>query len=154
MGICSLKPKENNQSPETDHKTKYNHSADPLGLFISSHPSASFHLSSDHSLTGALLILLHSPHFHFQTKMNSSNFPSLGLNFNSFPSPNSLTYKPGHFPHSGFKSTESPWFIFLPVIYIKILSINRGMNKEAVVHIYNGISSVFKKKEIMPFPAT
>jgi len=39
-------------------------------------------------------------------------------------------------------------------MYIKILSINRGMNKEGVVHIYSGISSVFKKNEIMPFPAT
>ena len=34
------------------------------------------------------------------------------------------------------------------------MSINRGMDKEDVVHIYNGILSAIKKKEIMPFAAT
>ena len=36
-------------------------------------------------------IALSVPHFYLPTKMNSSNFPSVGFNFNSFPSPNSLT---------------------------------------------------------------
>ena len=31
------------------------------------------------------------------------------------------------------------------------MSINRGMNKEDVVHIYNGILLSHKKNEIMPF---
>ena len=33
------------------------------------------------------------------------------------------------------------------------MSIDKGMDKENVVHIYNGISAV-KKNEIMPFAAT
>ena len=33
------------------------------------------------------------------------------------------------------------------------MSINRGMNKEDVIHIYNGIL-LSNKKEIMPFAAT
>ena len=33
------------------------------------------------------------------------------------------------------------------------MSINRGMDKEDVVHIYNGILAI-KKNEIMPFAAT
>ena len=33
------------------------------------------------------------------------------------------------------------------------MSINRGMDKEDVVHIYNGIL-VIKKNEIMPFAVT
>ena len=34
------------------------------------------------------------------------------------------------------------------------MSINRGMDKEDVVHIYNGILLSHKKNEIMPFAAT
>ena len=34
------------------------------------------------------------------------------------------------------------------------MSINRAMDKEDVVHIYNGILLSHKKKEIMPFAAT
>ena len=34
------------------------------------------------------------------------------------------------------------------------MSINRGMDKEDVVHMYNGIRLSHKKKEIMPFAAT
>ena len=34
------------------------------------------------------------------------------------------------------------------------MSINRGMDKEGVVHIYNGILLSHKKNEIMPFAAT
>ena len=34
------------------------------------------------------------------------------------------------------------------------MSINRGLDKEDVVHIYNGISLSHKKNEIMPFSAT
>ena len=34
------------------------------------------------------------------------------------------------------------------------MSIDRGMDKEEVVHIYNGILLTHKKKEIMPFAAT
>ena len=34
------------------------------------------------------------------------------------------------------------------------MSINRGMDIEDVVHIYNGIILSHKKKEIMPFVAT
>ena len=34
------------------------------------------------------------------------------------------------------------------------MSINRGMDKEDVVHIYNGILLSLKKNEIMPFAAT
>ena len=34
------------------------------------------------------------------------------------------------------------------------MSINRGMDKEDVVHIYNGILLSHKKDKIMPFPAT
>ena len=33
------------------------------------------------------------------------------------------------------------------------MSINRGMDKEDVVHIYNGILAI-RKNEIMPFVAT
>jgi len=32
--------------------------------------------------------------------------------------------------------------------------INRGMDKESMVHIRNGISAIKKKKKIMPFAAT
>ena len=34
------------------------------------------------------------------------------------------------------------------------MSINRGMDKEDVVHIYNGILLSHEKDEIMPFAAT
>ena len=34
------------------------------------------------------------------------------------------------------------------------MSIDRGIDKEDVVHIYNGILFSHKKKEIMPFAAT
>ena len=34
------------------------------------------------------------------------------------------------------------------------MSINRGMDEENVVHIYNGILLSHKKKEIMPLAAT
>ena len=34
------------------------------------------------------------------------------------------------------------------------MSINRGMDKEDVVHIYNGILLSHKNNEIMPFSAT
>ena len=34
------------------------------------------------------------------------------------------------------------------------MSINRGMDKEDVVHIYNGILLSHKKVEIIPFSAT
>ena len=34
------------------------------------------------------------------------------------------------------------------------MSINRGMDKEDVVHIFNGILFSHKKNEIMPFAAT
>ena len=34
------------------------------------------------------------------------------------------------------------------------MSINRGRDKEDVVHIYNGILLSHKKNEIMPFAAT
>ena len=34
------------------------------------------------------------------------------------------------------------------------MSINRGMDKEDVVHIYNEISLSHKKNELMPFAAT
>ena len=34
------------------------------------------------------------------------------------------------------------------------MSIDRGMDKEDVVHIYNEYYSVIKKKEMMPFSAT
>ena len=34
------------------------------------------------------------------------------------------------------------------------MSINRGMDKEDVVHIYNGILLSHKKEKIMPFAAT
>ena len=34
------------------------------------------------------------------------------------------------------------------------MSIDRGMDKEGVVHIYNGILLSHKKNEIMPFAAT
>ena len=34
------------------------------------------------------------------------------------------------------------------------MSIDRGMDKEAVVHIYNGILRSHKKNEVMPFIAT
>ena len=34
------------------------------------------------------------------------------------------------------------------------MSINRGMDKEDVVHIYNGILLSHKKNEIMPFATT
>ena len=34
------------------------------------------------------------------------------------------------------------------------MSINRGTDKEDVVHIYNGILLSHKKNEIMPFVAT
>ena len=34
------------------------------------------------------------------------------------------------------------------------MSINRGMDEEDVVHVYNGILLSLKKKERMPFAAT
>ena len=34
------------------------------------------------------------------------------------------------------------------------MSINRGMDKEDVVHVYNGILLGHKKEKIMPFAAT
>ena len=34
------------------------------------------------------------------------------------------------------------------------MAINRGMDEEDVVHIYNGILLSHKKNEIMPFAAT
>ena len=34
------------------------------------------------------------------------------------------------------------------------MSVNRGINKEEVVHIYNGILLSHKKNKIMPFAAT
>ena len=34
------------------------------------------------------------------------------------------------------------------------MSIDRGMDKEAVVYLYNGISSAIKKNEIVPLAAT
>ena len=34
------------------------------------------------------------------------------------------------------------------------MSINRGMNKEDVVHIHNGVLAIKKKNKIMPFAAT
>ena len=34
------------------------------------------------------------------------------------------------------------------------MSIDRGMDKEDVVHVYNGILLSLKKNEIMPFAAT
>ena len=34
------------------------------------------------------------------------------------------------------------------------MSINRGMDKEDMVHIYNGILFSHKKNEILPFAAT
>ena len=34
------------------------------------------------------------------------------------------------------------------------MSINRGMDEEDVVHVYNGILLSHKKNEIMPFAAT
>ena len=34
------------------------------------------------------------------------------------------------------------------------MSIVRGLNKEVVVHIHNGIFFNHKKNEIMPFPTT
>ena len=34
------------------------------------------------------------------------------------------------------------------------MSINRGMDEEDVVHIYNGILLSYKKNEIMPFSET
>ena len=34
------------------------------------------------------------------------------------------------------------------------MSIDRGMDKEGVVHIYNGILLSHKKNKIMPFAAT
>ena len=34
------------------------------------------------------------------------------------------------------------------------MSINRGMDKEDVVHVYDGILLSHKKNEIMPFAAT
>ena len=34
------------------------------------------------------------------------------------------------------------------------MSVNRGVDKEDVVHIYNGILLKHKKNEIMPFTAT
>ena len=34
------------------------------------------------------------------------------------------------------------------------MSVNRGMDKEDVVHIYNGILFSHKKNEITPFEAT
>ena len=37
---------------------------------------------------------------------------------------------------------------------ILYMAINRGMNKEDVAHIYNGILLSHKKNKIMPFTAT
>ena len=34
------------------------------------------------------------------------------------------------------------------------MSIDRGMDKEAMVHIYSGILLSYKKYDIMPFAAT
>ena len=34
------------------------------------------------------------------------------------------------------------------------MSINRGMDEDDVVHIYNGYYSTIKRNEIMPFAAT
>ena len=34
------------------------------------------------------------------------------------------------------------------------MSIDRGMDKEAMVHIYSGILLSYKKDDIMPFAAT
>ena len=34
------------------------------------------------------------------------------------------------------------------------MSINRGMDKEDIIHTYNGISLSHKKNELMPFAAT
>ena len=34
------------------------------------------------------------------------------------------------------------------------MPINRGMDKESMVHIYNGVSLNHKRNEIMPFAAT
>ena len=35
-----------------------------------------------------------------------------------------------------------------------LMSTNRGMDKEDVIHIHNGILLIHKKNEIMPFAAT
>ena len=43
---------------------------------------------------------------------------------------------------------------YLEITWTYLTSINRGMDKEDVVHIYNGYYSTIKKNEIMPFATT
>ena len=43
---------------------------------------------------------------------------------------------------------------YLEITWVYLTSIDRGMDKEEVVHIYNGYYSIIKKNEIMPFATT
>ena len=42
----------------------------------------------------------------------------------------------------------------LEITWVYLTSIDRGMDKEEVVHIYNGYYSTIEKNEIMPFATT
>ena len=42
----------------------------------------------------------------------------------------------------------------LEITWVYLTSIDRGMDKEEVVHIHNGYYSTIKKNEIMPFATT
>ena len=43
---------------------------------------------------------------------------------------------------------------YLEITWVYLTSIDRGMDKEEVVHIYNGYYSIITKNEIMPFATT
>ena len=44
--------------------------------------------------------------------------------------------------------------LYLEITWTYLTSIDRGMDKEDVVHIYSGYYSTIKKNEVRPFAAT
>ena len=103
------------------HKTKYNPLTPPPGG--SAVPPLHCSQPFLQSLTvGVPAILLDSPRFHPPVKRNSSNYvptpPCVcGSILTTFLAPTGLT---GRLPHPGFKSTRSPWLVFLLVMFIEI----------------------------------